>query len=871
MKRVDAARNYIKALLVVCKLSSQALDLVKTDPEGALRPYEQLVKFEQYISNKKIVQEKWTDLSDYLKKRQTRLWEELYAVLVEKFKGSLDGISWPTAIKPPYSPELKEKLRKFEQDFKHLVILQQSSADKHSAISLSPISIMTEGLSLRFRYHFETSKPTNRLDKPEWYIMHVKNSIAAHMPFLLTTVQPIVNSMEGYFSEKASVKDMFIQSLLDDVLRKLQKTIPQILNQPIILSHTIQQVLEFDKSLSDDFSYERAPTLSDFVFDHTAWFDSWFQGEKKFSQTKYDEIVLDRKAFELEVGDANNATIKKTMSASRIISLLESVTATYQLMSTMEYKLKFLVDIQFNLLGQYHQRLSGAIDSFEALSLIRSVPAPGALPDAVTGVITSSESNGTISALNRLYRWWTSTKSIQEALKDWEEEEFFLDLYHQMKQDPEKTESFLKSFVSYQDKMIRHSCVTQSESSDGLFTDALTAFEQISKRIEKIFVKIALKEWTNNAREYSKKSVWWEASAESVSELSNELYTPLQDFLMTFNYLNTILPQHDFVVIYRNTLKEIEDWYWKQIITQNQFSAGGVLQLEVDLKLGLWKIGQRWIHKPENLTKRLREAITLLSLPLSSEEQVSCQELMKALVDTNQLETVQKTLERINVEFPHAGMDEWQYEMRREIQEIIPNVYLGPFSACKNTESLKHKGITHIVCFFDEAEANLFRTEVVAQHFAFERFIVSDTILQNLIQHFPTVSHYVNSIIPQGKVVLCCNGGMSRSPAFVVAYIMEKYNLDAIQAYHYVQAKRLCINPNDGFKCQLKEYEPIFRARRATTEIKDGNTRRRSRGEENEENCSHSSESDFKRSLRENAQGDQGANVMSPGYSSMVI
>ncbi|CAO3667017.1 unnamed protein product [Rhizopus stolonifer] len=229
----------------------------------------------------------------------------------------------------------------------------------------------------------------------------------------------------------------------------------------------------------------------------------------------------------------------------------------------------------------------------------------------------------------------------------------------------------------------------------------------------------------------------------------------------------------------------------------------------------------------------------------------------------------------INVDLsvtPHAGMDDWQYEMRREIQEIIPNVYLGPFSACKNIDILQQQGITHVMCFFDEAETRIFRIDAVAQHFAFKQFIVSDTILQNLIQHFPTVSKCIDMIIPQGKVVLCCNGGMSRSPAFVVAYVMEKYNLDTIQAYQFVQSKRLCINPNDGFKCQLKEYEPIFRARRGVAELKGENSKRRSRGEESEDTNKQIEGTDNKRSFRENSQdGDQGSNVMAPGYSSMVI
>ncbi|KAG0767798.1 hypothetical protein G6F62_002876 [Rhizopus arrhizus] len=623
LRQVDNARNYLKVLLVVCKLSSNALELVKTDPEKSIVPYEQLVKFEQYITHQQGVKENHSGLVEYLKKRQTYLWQELYAVLVQKFKDSLEAISWPTPIKPPYEPELRQKLKEFEDNFRHLIVLQQSSTDQQSVINLSPISIMLEGLSLRFKYHFETSKPTNRLDKPEWYLMHVKNSIAAHLPFLLTTVQPIIHHMKDYFDAKVSVKDLFIQGLLQDVSRKLQKTMPQILSQPNLLSHTIRQVLEFDKSLVDEFAYE------------------------KISQTRYDEIMLDRQAFDIEAGDG----LKKTTSSARVISLLESVTSTYSLMPRLDHKLRFFIEIQLGLLSQYHQRLSSAIDSFEALSLIRSVPAPGALPDAVTGVMTASESNGTISALHRLYRWWTSAKSVIEALKDWEEDEFFLDMHFEFKQNPEEVNELLKELAFTQDKnkMVHLAHLAETES---LFTDALAAFEQISQRTEKIFVKIAVKEWTNNARAYSKKNNWWE-SAEESEEVSDELYTPLQNFRMTFNYLHTILPEPDFLMVYRNALKEIEDWYWKYIITQNQFSAAGVSQLQTDLKLGLWKIGQKWVQKPENLTKRLKEAIILLSLPLSNENE-SCQALMNALVK-DQLEAIQSILNKINIQILSNG------------------------------------------------------------------------------------------------------------------------------------------------------------------------------------------------------------------------
>lgn len=139
--------------------------------------------------------------------------------------------------------------------------------------------------------------------------------------------------------------------------------------------------------------------------------------------------MLDGQAFDiyaeddLEKPSDGSKPIKRTKSAVRIINLLENVTSAYNLVPNLAQKLKFFAEIQLNLLGQYQRRLSTAIDSFEALSIIRSVPVPGALPDAVTGVMTATETGGIVSALHRLYRWWTSARTINDILKDWTEDE----------------------------------------------------------------------------------------------------------------------------------------------------------------------------------------------------------------------------------------------------------------------------------------------------------------------------------------------------------------------------------------------------------------------------------------------------------------
>ncbi|OZJ06247.1 hypothetical protein BZG36_00840 [Bifiguratus adelaidae] len=160
----------------------------------------------------------------------------------------------------------------------------------------------------------------------------------------------------------------------------------------------------------------------------------------------------------------------------------------------------------------------------------------------------------------------------------------------------------------------------------------------------------------------------------------------------------------------------------------------------------------------------------------------------------------------------------WQYEMRRDMQEIVDGVFLGPYSISRNAVLLQSVGITHVLGILDEAESNLLRIHH-PDKFIYLNLTVSDSPYQNLIQFFPQAKHFIDDALGKGgKVLVYCNGGISRSPAFMVAYIMESMGLDYEQAYDYVQKRRFCMNPNDAFKSQLKasvEWEPIFAARHA--------------------------------------------------------
>ncbi|KAI0284007.1 protein-tyrosine phosphatase-like protein [Russula aff. rugulosa BPL654] len=149
------------------------------------------------------------------------------------------------------------------------------------------------------------------------------------------------------------------------------------------------------------------------------------------------------------------------------------------------------------------------------------------------------------------------------------------------------------------------------------------------------------------------------------------------------------------------------------------------------------------------------------------------------------------------------GDVEWRYDMRHQCQEILPGLLLGPFQVSKNLATLKELGISHIVCIRDVKESFSVRPRFPG---SFEYLVldVQDSEEQNLIRLFPRAQQFINTALSRG--------GISLSPAFVIMFVMQHYQLSWEDALHLVQNRRYCISPNGGFLTQIKEYESIYKA-----------------------------------------------------------
>lgn len=86
--------------------------------------------------------------------------------------------------------------------------------------------------------------------------------------------------------------DEFITALLRPLTRKIRASIPQLLELPSILAHTLYQALQFDTTLRESFGYPAArhsakgkgkqwKGTADIVLGNQNWFEGWQRAEKK--------------------------------------------------------------------------------------------------------------------------------------------------------------------------------------------------------------------------------------------------------------------------------------------------------------------------------------------------------------------------------------------------------------------------------------------------------------------------------------------------------------------------------------------------------------------------------------------------------------
>ena len=86
-----------------------------------------------------------------------------------------------------------------------------------------------------------------------------------------------------------------------------------------------------------------------------------------------------------------------------------------------------------------------------------------------------------------------------------------------------------------------------------------------------------------------------------------------------------------------------------------------------------------------------------------------------------------------------------------------------------------------------------------------------DVSQANISIHFTEIAEFIDEALQGGgKILVNCQKGVSRSSAAVLAYLMLRHNMTAVEALVEVRKHR-DVRPNDGFLRQLAELDNKLR------------------------------------------------------------
>ncbi|CAG8564283.1 6719_t:CDS:2, partial [Scutellospora calospora] len=135
---------------------------------------------------------------------------------------------------------------------------------------------------------------------------------------------------------------------------------------------------------------------------------------------------------------------------------------------------------------------------------------------------------------------------------------------------------------------------------------------------------------------------------------------------------------------------------------------------------------------------------------------------------------------------------------------ILPFLYLGNLNHACNASMLKSLGITHVLSVGEDSRLDNKDFEVQYLNNLF------DDGIDSLWNHLDSCVNFIERArISNGKILIHCRVGVSRSATITIAYVMRHLGYSLISSYLFVRARRLnvIIQPNLRFMYELLQYE----------------------------------------------------------------
>lgn len=281
--------------------SKEVQSRLQTSNEAALGPYKQLRSLHTRLIR---LHEDAEGAAPQLLHHVSNITQTLRTQILGAFSSDLEQvlkkIRWPT----PQATIPSHLQEEWETAFAKLLDLQMPELEGTAGPSgptaknkgklpavLLPFEVLVQPLQLRFRYHFDGDRPTNRIDRPEYFLSHITTLLDDYSGFVLDFVQPVLLrqfrgtdlALDSVYIDATSA---FITALLPLLRTKIGSLLPRVAAQPQLLSHLMHELMNFDTTIREEWRYDGGNGLKGWkglsweCLAEADWFGRWLQVEK---------------------------------------------------------------------------------------------------------------------------------------------------------------------------------------------------------------------------------------------------------------------------------------------------------------------------------------------------------------------------------------------------------------------------------------------------------------------------------------------------------------------------------------------------------------------------------------------------------------
>lgn len=423
LHKVELAYHYVLLLRDVEDMRLEARSHLPHSPKAALEPYSRLKQLCATLGDLQGPADgAATHLVAHVENTTESLWKEMKNIMSQEMEAVLKSRGWPHEIdvNSDMDPE-------WLQCFEKLVDLQTPEVlYAEGVVALLPFEVMARPFARWFKFQFIGNNATST---PQ-----------AFGTFCIPQFISLIDKWEGFFRDNVghilfarfhdtAVGEMsvyvdpacaLITALLPVMREKVENVIQEGLKKPQFLSKVMVQIMNLDDELRSRFNYDGGdgeqgwPGLASEVLDKH--FDIWLEAEKQFALDRFRGILASPDARNIDYDYSTPGKMKPTHGAVRVTDLLKTVTSQYERVRRFSHRLRFLIDIQLEILDDYHDRLKDSLDMYYTITSTLGRTLHGVTREQAAAL----EGTGAFETLCKVLG---SADHIVATLKDWSNEE----------------------------------------------------------------------------------------------------------------------------------------------------------------------------------------------------------------------------------------------------------------------------------------------------------------------------------------------------------------------------------------------------------------------------------------------------------------